>query len=76
MKWSAAVAAEAPAGVVTLMSTVPAPAGLVTVICVPESAVTFAVAPRKLTRVAPARPVPVMVTLVPPAGGPRPGTRR
>ena len=73
VKWSAAVAAEVPTGVVTLMSTVPAPAGLVTVICVPESAVTVAVARPKLTRVAPERPVPVMVTLVPPAGDPPAG---
>ena len=55
------------------MSTVPALAGLATVICVPESAVTFAVARPKLTRVAPERPVPVMVTLVPPAGDPLAG---
>src|SRR5215472_9330721 len=60
--------AEVPAGVVTLMSTVPAPvAGLVTVICVLESVMMVAAAVPKLTPVAPARPVPVMVTLAPPA---------
>ena len=36
-------------------------------ICVPESAVTFAAAPPKLTPVAPPRLVPVIVTAVPPA---------
>ena len=60
-------AAEVPDGVVTVMSTVPLPAGLVTVICVPESAVMVPAAPPKLTPVAPARPVPVIVTAVPPA---------
>ena len=52
---------------VTVMLTVPWPGGLVTVICVPESAVTFPAAPPKLTPVAPPRPVPVIVTTVPPA---------
>ena len=56
-----------PAGVVTVMVTVPVPGGLVTVICVLESAVMIAAAPPKRTPVAPARPVPVMVTVVPPA---------
>jgi hypothetical protein len=52
--------------VVTVIFTVPDPEGLVTVICVPESAVTFAAAPPKLTPVAPLRLVPVSVTAVPP----------
>ena len=55
-----------PPGVVTVIFTVPDPEGLVTVICVPESAVTFAAAPPKLTPVAPHRLVPVSVTAVPP----------
>ena len=55
-----------PPGVVTVIFTVPDPEGLVTVICVPESAVTFAAAPPKLTPVAPLRLVPVSVTAVPP----------
>ena len=55
-----------PPRVVTVTLTVPVPAGLVTVICVPESAVTFAAAPPKLTPVAPLRLVPVSVTAVPP----------
>jgi hypothetical protein len=70
---SAAVTAEVPDGVVTLMSTVPVPAGLVTVIRVPESAVMVPATPAKLTPVAPARPVPVIVTAVPPAVGPLAG---
>ena len=56
-----------PTGVVTVMSAVPLPGGLVTVICVLESAVmTAGVAPKRMP-VAPARPVPVMDTMVPPA---------
>ena len=69
MNWSVAAAAEVPAGVVTVMCTVPVPGGLVAVICVPESTVNCAAAPPKLTPV-PAggvvKPVPVMVTLAPP----------
>jgi hypothetical protein len=57
---------EVPALVVTVMSTVPVPGGLVTVSCVTESAVMAAAAPPKLTRVAEPRPVPLMVTVVPP----------
>ena len=49
-----------PPGVVTVTLTVPVPDGLVSVICVPESAVTFPAAPPKLTPVAPPRLVPVM----------------
>ena len=40
--------------------------GLVTVICVAESAVILPGAPPKLTTVAPASPVPVIVTVLPP----------
>ena len=65
-KWLAALVFEVPAGVVTVMVTVPAPGGLVTVICVLESAVMVAAAVPKRTPVAPARPVPVMVTVLPP----------
>jgi hypothetical protein len=58
---------EVPPGVVTVTLTAPAlPGGLVTVICVPESALIFAAAPPKLTE-APPRLVPVIVTAVPPA---------
>jgi hypothetical protein len=52
--------------VVTVMSTVPLPGGLVTVICVAESAMIAPAAPPKLTSVAPARPVPEIVTDVSP----------
>ena len=59
---------ELPPGVVTVTLTAPAlPGGLVTVICVPESAVTLPAAPPKLTLVAPPRLVPLIVTAVPPA---------
>jgi hypothetical protein len=55
-----------PPAVVTVTVTRPAlAAGLVTMICVPESALTFAAAPPKLTE-APPRLVPVIVTAVPP----------
>ena len=67
MNWSADPVDEVPLLVVTVMSTVPLPGGLVTVICVPESAVIVPAAPPKLTLVAPARLVPVIVTAVPPA---------
>ena len=46
--------------------TMPVLGGLVTVICVPESAVIVPATPPKRTTVAPARPVPVMVTVLPP----------
>jgi hypothetical protein len=64
-------ALEVPARVVTMTLTVPAlPCGLVTVICVAVSAVIVPGTPPKLTPVAPARPVPVSVTTVPPPVGP------
>ena len=47
--------------------TVPVPGGLVTVICVFESEVIRPATPPKATPVAPARPVPVIDTVVPPA---------
>ena len=60
-----------PPTVVTLISTVPVPAGDVAVIEVAELTVNpvAGVAP-KLTTVAPVKPVPVMVTELPPASGP------
>ena len=75
MKWSALPIVEVPAGVVTVMVTVPVPRGVVTVICVLESAVMIASPVPKRTRVAPASPVPVMVTVVPPAVAPLFGDR-
>ena len=82
MNWSAAVAAEMPAGVVTVMctvwvpvlSTVPVQSGLVTVIFASESTVRFvAAAAPKLTPVAPVKPLPVMTTRIPSPVGPRAG---
>ena len=64
-----------PPGPVTVTSTVPAAsAGLVAVICVAETTITLvaAVVP-KSTAVAPLKPVPVIVTDVPPADGPAAG---
>ena len=70
MNWSAAVRAEVPNGVVTVTSMAPDPAGLVTTICVAVSLTIVPGRPPKATAVAPARSVPVIVTLVPPAVGP------
>ena len=63
-----------PPGLVTRMSTVPAPAGAVAVIDVAELTVkpVAEVAP-KVTAVAVENPVPVTVTVVPPAPGPAVG---
>ena len=60
-----------PAGVVTVTSTVPVPAGLSAVIVVSLTTVKLVagVVP-KSTAVAPVKPVPVIVTEVPPAAGP------
>ena len=69
MNWSAGDVPTVPSGVVTVTSTVPVPAGDVAVIDVArvggdESPGSLP----KSTAVAPARSVPVTVTLVPPAG--------
>ena len=71
MNWSAADVADVPPGVVTLISTTPAPAGDLAVICVAELTVKLvaAVAP-KVTAVAPVNPEPVIVTDVPPVVDP------
>jgi len=68
---SAGDADEVPSGPVTVTSAVPVPAGATAVIEVAESTVkeVAGVGP-KSTAVAAARSVPVMVTPVPPAGGP------
>ncbi len=70
MKWSALEVAEVPPGVVTVTSTVPVPAGEVTVMESAVSAVTVPAVVPKSTAVAFARLVPVTVTLVPPPSGP------
>jgi hypothetical protein len=74
VNWSAADVAEVPPVVVTLISTVPVPAGDVAVIDVEELTVKLlaAVAP-KVTAVAPENPVPVIVTEVAPVVGPAVG---
>src|SRR5437588_1116299 len=69
-KVSADVLALVPAGVVTVTSTVPVPAGDVAVIDVGEATVKPAFAAPNLTAVAPPKLLPEIVTAVPPAGGP------
>ena len=56
------------------MSTVPVPAGAVAVIWAAELTVKpVAAVPPKTTAVAPEKPLPVMMTDVPPANGPEVG---
>ena len=64
--------AEVPAGPVIVTSTVPDPAGAVTLICVPAelTATLVAAVVPKSTAVAPLKPVPVIVTVVPATAGP------
>ena len=66
-----------PSGVVTVTLTLPKePAGEAAVICVAFTTVTFVAAvPSKLTAVAPVKPVPVIVTVVPPVVLPLEGLR-
>jgi len=73
--WSAPEVADVPPPVVTVTSTVPAaPAGAVAVIEVSELTVKpSAFAAPNFTAVAPEKPVPVIVTGVPPAVGPAVG---
>ena len=76
MNWSAPLVAEVPPGVVTVMSTVPAASdgevAVHEVVDEHETAVPAVVA--NLTVVEPTtKPVPVMVTTVPPTNGPAPG---
>jgi hypothetical protein len=70
MNRSAELVTEVPPGVVTVTSTVPLPTGLTAVIC-------LSVFTEKLAAVAPnstwltlLKPVPLIVTIVPPAAGP------
>jgi hypothetical protein len=71
VKWSTADTVDVPPTVVTFTSIVPVPAGEVAVIDVAEVTVKLvaAVAPN-VTAVAPVKPVPVIVTDVPPDSGP------
>ena len=60
-----------PPGVVTVTSTVPAtPVGAVAVIWLELFTENVAAVPPKLTPVAPVKPVPLIVTVVPPVVGP------
>ena len=75
MNWSAGEVAEVPAGVTTVTSTVPLPAGLVAVICVSETTViALALVAPNPTDVAPVNPLPVTVTVVPPPASPLVGS--
>ena len=68
LNWSAALTAELPAAVVTVMSCVPLPAGLTAVTVVSETKLKLAAAvDPKLTPVTWVKPLPVIVTAVPPA---------
>ncbi len=69
VNWSAMLTADVPPEVVTVTSTVPADSsGLIAVMEVDETtAKLVALVVPKSTVVAPVKPVPVMVTLVPPA---------
>jgi hypothetical protein len=71
VNWSAELVALVPPEVVTVTFTVPVPAGLTAVIEVADLTVKLvaAVVPN-CTAVAPMKPVPVTVTLLPPAVGP------
>jgi len=73
VNWSAALVELVPPAVVTVTSTVPAPAGALAVICVAESTVNAAPVTPNVTAVAPVKSAPVMVTTVPPDSGPKVG---
>jgi hypothetical protein len=71
VNWSAATTALVPAGVVTVMSTWPDPAGDMAVICAEEfTAKEVAATLPNETPVAPVNVLPVMTTDVPPPAGP------
>jgi hypothetical protein len=71
LKWSDVVVALVPPAVVTVTSTTPVPAGETAVIELAELTAKLAalVAPN-LTALAPVKPLPLTVTVVPPASGP------
>ena len=73
MNRSAELTALVPPGVITVTSTVPLPAGEVTVIWVSEFTVGVIEVLPKWTAVAPVKLVPLIVTVVPPDAGPEPG---
>jgi len=59
-----------PAGVVTVTSTVPVPAGAIALICVPERTVKEVAALVPKSTFVPVKPVPNTFTEVPSAAGP------
>ena len=74
MNWSAELVELVCPSLVTVTSTVPEPAGLVAVIDVALFTVTpVAAVPPNATVAPDAKPVPEMVTVVPPAAGPLDG---
>ena len=73
MNWSSDDLADVSPEVVTVTSSMPAPAGAVAVICVADSAVMFAGLVPNSTVDPLVKPVPVMITLVPPTAGPEVG---
>ena len=73
VNWSGVPVAEVPPAVVTVISTMPLPAGLIAVIWVSLTMLNFAGAGPKETLVAPVKPVPVIVTEVPPVLDPLDG---
>jgi len=74
VNWSAGEVVLVPPGVVTVISTVPVPAGEAAVIWVAEfTAKPDAGFVPNITAVAPVNPVPVTVTVVPPAADPKAG---
>ena len=76
VNWSAGEVADVPIGVVTVTSTMPVPAGLTAVIVVALTTVISSPAScRSRPPVAPVKPVPVIVTKVPPAVGPPVGLK-
>lgn len=69
------VIGELPLELLTVTTTVPAPAGEVALITVSLTTLNFADVAPKSTVEAPVNPDPVMVTEVPPAAGPLVGLR-
>ena len=71
VNWSADDVSDVPPGVATVTSTVPLPAGLVALMELDELTVTpVAAEAPKSTAVAPVKPLPEIVTDVPPAVDP------
>jgi hypothetical protein len=76
VNWSAGLVVDVPADDATVTSTVPEPAGLVTVIWLSEPTSTIVPgAVPKATPVAEANPLPVTVTASPPAAEPEVGDK-